>query len=499
MTGHEGSERVGARERTLDGIQARSIKHSDPLRDALAGALMAPDRTRGPWADGRGEPPGSLAAALAHGAAGWGWTATMGARVAASLAALHRLGHVHGDVRPATIVMDPDSDAARGPWDGRRRERQVEGSSNRSTYWAPELFSGASVSPSTDQYALGVVLVATLTGNRLPEAKGNGAGRSARLRQLLRALGATGCPPALLDVIAKMTAAEPSDRYPTMVAVAAALHEIECLALERSTPIQLEAGDLTLVPDSSTGPDAAAAEDPRAGRPVVAETPEPPVDPTTHRARRGVLVGAFFAAAMVAVTVLPDGSERSPVGTRNDRVAGASDQLVTSVIANGSLRGSGSSEPTASAGFTPLGTADSLVAGSDDQQTTTTQSTAVDSSAPAPAASPRSAAPRVFRSAPTTAATGSTGPTSTSSMPSTTVLAEVDSSPKTTTTTEAATTTSSPSTTEATTTTTTAATTSTSEPVASTTTTAMTTPPSDPESEHDPDNPVPEPPLIDAS
>lgn len=97
----------------------------------------------------------------------------IGLKVASALAALHRAGFVHGDVKPDNIVVDPmlegervalvDLGAARQP---AREGASVSSSRLMATpgYAAPELHSGQFPSPASDVYSLALVLYEALSG-----------------------------------------------------------------------------------------------------------------------------------------------------------------------------------------------------------------------------------------------------------------------------------------------------------------------------------------------
>jgi serine/threonine-protein kinase len=124
------------------------------------------------------------------------------AQIASALAAAHRLGIVHRDVRPANVLYDRDSDRvlltdfgiAAVLEDGSanlRLTRPGEALGNVS-YASPEQLRGETVTDRADVYSLGVMAFEMLTG-RLPFAAANPVQMSvahvtaqpARLRELL--------------------------------------------------------------------------------------------------------------------------------------------------------------------------------------------------------------------------------------------------------------------------------------------------------------------------
>lgn len=98
------------------------------------------------------------------------------AQIADGLAAAHRAGVIHRDVKPDNVLMTKElhglGRAKIGDFGLAKRvrgrgEKIFDDLVGTPHYMAPELFSGSQASPSTDVYALGVCLFRMLTG-RLP-------------------------------------------------------------------------------------------------------------------------------------------------------------------------------------------------------------------------------------------------------------------------------------------------------------------------------------------
>ncbi|MBG0567858.1 serine/threonine-protein kinase [Actinoplanes aureus] len=121
----------------------------------------------------------SVAARIGRqGSLDWREAVMVTAEVASALATAHARGVVHRDVTPANVmltgagakVVDFGISAAVG-----QRDAAPDGSLlGTPAYLAPERLGGASVSPATDVYALGLLLYRALTG-RLPWPAGNTA------------------------------------------------------------------------------------------------------------------------------------------------------------------------------------------------------------------------------------------------------------------------------------------------------------------------------------
>ena len=155
---------------------------------------------------------GNLAHRLAAGPLDGPAVGRLAAHVGEALHAAHRLGMVHGDVRPGNLLIDADGDAhlsdfgialGHGDGDGVRSLAPAD-----PMYAAPERGDGEAVDPSSDGYSLAVVVAQAL------------AGRQSALPELL-----VGMDPAIADVLVRATAQDPAARYPDVRAFVDALLE----------------------------------------------------------------------------------------------------------------------------------------------------------------------------------------------------------------------------------------------------------------------------------
>ena len=166
----------------------------------------------------------TLADRLRGGPVGPAEAARVGAGVAGALAAAHRLGIVHRDVKPGNVLLDRAGRPHLADFGVSRLagSATITGSGSvvgTAGYLAPEQVEASPVGPPADVYALGLVLLECLTG--APAFPGDAvASAVARLARDPAVPGHLPAPwPALL---AAMTARDPAHRPPA-ASVAAAL------------------------------------------------------------------------------------------------------------------------------------------------------------------------------------------------------------------------------------------------------------------------------------
>jgi WD40 repeat protein/DNA-binding SARP family transcriptional activator/tRNA A-37 threonylcarbamoyl transferase component Bud32 len=170
-------------------------------------------------------------------------------QVALALAAAHRQGVVHRDIRPANILFDEEGNAylsdfgiAKDVATGELAARDggvspAAGVAGVAAYLAPEEILGEAVTPRTDVYSLGLVLFELLTGRHpFPGPQGRLPARHLHepvpsVRQLRSDL-----PDGIEEVVGRATAKDPGARFPDAPALAAALRGALGTALAGPAP-----------------------------------------------------------------------------------------------------------------------------------------------------------------------------------------------------------------------------------------------------------------------
>lgn len=186
-------------------------------------------------------------------------------QAAEALQEIHEVGLVHGDIKPANLMVEPD-DKLRILDFGVAREYDALATQTLDNlaplagtlaYMAPETLLGNPTSPRSDLYALGVVFYEMLTGQRPHAGQGNLS--VAILMQDSDSWAFTDATPDVyIQLIRTMTARDPLRRLTGMGELLRQLHVIETGATV-ATPIPIVAAPSPVTRRGSRGLMGAAA------------------------------------------------------------------------------------------------------------------------------------------------------------------------------------------------------------------------------------------------
>ena len=168
--------------------------------------------------------------------------ARLGAEVAAALAAAHRHGILHRDVKPQNILLGRDgrarlTDFGSARMDGEATITRTGAIVGTLAYMAPESVAGRRGDARADVFALGMTLFHAVAG-RLPERPSPHLPLPPSVSGYTPLALGVDIPVWLAHVIARATSADPGDRYPTPVALG------DALATREARP----AGELAAMP-----------------------------------------------------------------------------------------------------------------------------------------------------------------------------------------------------------------------------------------------------------
>jgi serine/threonine protein kinase len=244
----------------------------------------------------------TLSQACAEGPLDLTLTGSVGVQVAEALRYAHHQGVVHRDVKPGNVLLGDndrvklaDFGIARLIGDTVRHTRTGH-AIGTAAYLSPEQVTGADVTPAADVYALGLVLLEALTGERAYP----GAATEAALARLTRPPHVpTSLPDVWQSVLTAMTALEP-ERRPSADQVATKLRTLPTKPIPAATIVR---------PDGSVAPLEPGPTEPLGApvaRPSVADRVKG-IEP--HH--RGVAGSLIALAALIIVVGLAAGSTGS--------------------------------------------------------------------------------------------------------------------------------------------------------------------------------------------
>jgi serine/threonine protein kinase len=153
------------------------------------------------------------------------------AEVACALAAAHRKGVIHGDVKPANVLITDDGRVKLMDFGMARLASRDSGASpllGTPAYWCPEQILGKPQDARSDLFSLGVVLYEIVTGQRPFDADSlqGICGRVLSSTPLPASHANPSLPEAFDGIVARCLAKDPSLRFATAEALAESLYPL---------------------------------------------------------------------------------------------------------------------------------------------------------------------------------------------------------------------------------------------------------------------------------
>src|SRR6202790_4208041 len=149
--------------------------------------------------------------------------------LATALAQAHRVKIIHGDVKPANILVTRENQVKLGDFGVARFSTQASGSGNvlgTPAYLSPEQIQGSLQDSRSDLFSLGIVLYQMCAGVRPFDGDSVGAvcAQIVSSAPLPPSHYNSSLPPAFDQIVMRCLAKNPEDRFPTAEALAASLY-----------------------------------------------------------------------------------------------------------------------------------------------------------------------------------------------------------------------------------------------------------------------------------
>jgi hypothetical protein len=253
----------------------------------------------------------------------------IGVRLASAVETAHRAGILHRDIKPANVLTTDFGWPALTDFGIAATTGPGVQATGMSIPWSPPelLAEHPHGDERSDVYSLGATVYSLLAGRspfELPGGNNSAQQLVARIeRSPLPAVGREDVPPQLQALLERAMSKHPSRRFPSAVAVARALQEVEAALRLPVTPLDL--------PDAPAAPAAGPAADPGAvdedaTRLRGISLPAPPVvataeDEAATRARSVVVGRPTLVAPPSTPAPAPTGVPVDPPPRRRSRVA----------------------------------------------------------------------------------------------------------------------------------------------------------------------------------
>ena len=256
-------------------------------------------------------------------------TARLLSDVASALAYVHEHDVVHRDVKPSNVLLDPDGRARLTDFGIARAGDATAMTGTAMTigtaaYLAPEQAAGAAVTSAADVYALGLVVLECLTGERAfpgPPVEAAVA-RLSRDPEVPATLGAEWC-----ELLARMTARDP-DARPSAASIAAdesGTTEGAAGVADGTSTVPMDVAGVGVAGGAATVPMGAAdagivamGEGPTATKLLPSAASDAPEQPRRRPWRVGALLALVAAIVLVAIGLASGfGSDDPPVDAQS--------------------------------------------------------------------------------------------------------------------------------------------------------------------------------------
>jgi serine/threonine protein kinase len=285
----------------------------------------------------------------------------IGAQVLAGLAASHRTGILHRDVKPANVLIAADGSARLADFGIAKTPDAADVTQagivvGTTAYLAPERLAGGPATARSDVYAVGVMLYEALAGHKPYEVDGAAALVAAIERGRYLPLGRVrpDLDPALATAVERAFAKDPADRFASADALRAALRppdrsrgEAPCRA--RTTEADAVLASLDDQPATAIlpapAPGAVGHGPPRGDRVGRAQTRRNPLQRRADAAhdgiagrvpgwRRMLIAAAVLVLGGTAVAIAARPGSPGPVGSADDPASAVGPGATTSIPAS---------------------------------------------------------------------------------------------------------------------------------------------------------------------